>query len=158
MTFSIKAVTIAAGLSLAAGAAVGGSDAGPFANQIKARQAIMTLQAFNLGLLGAMAKGEVDYDSGAAQAAAANLAAVTTLNQSAMWPQGSDDGAHAGTRAKPEIWASFPDVSAKGKALADAAAALSAVAGNDLDALRGGIGPVGAACGACHKAYRAEAN
>ena len=40
----------------------------------------MQLYAFNISHLGAMAKGEVDYDAAAASAAANNLAALAALN------------------------------------------------------------------------------
>ncbi|MEP2530531.1 cytochrome c [Shimia sp.] len=120
---------------------------------IKARQSQMQLYAFNLGALGAMAKGAVAYDAEAATAAASNLAAVAMLDQSMLWPAGSDSGA-AKTRAKAEMWSNYPDVMAKGKALSDAAVAMQAAAGTDLDSLRGAMGAVGGACGACHKVYR----
>lgn len=124
---------------------------------VKARQSIMQLYAFNLGQLGAMAKGDVEYNADAASAAAGNLASLTQLNQMAMWPQGTDNENDPHTRALPAIWTSFPDVGAKGKALADAAAAMQVAAGTDLDSLRGAIGAVGSSCGACHKAYRGPA-
>ena len=38
---------------------------------VKARQSQMTLYSFNIGLLGGMAKGEIEYDADAAMAAAA---------------------------------------------------------------------------------------
>ncbi|KPA22666.1 Cytochrome c-554 precursor [Shimia sp. SK013] len=125
---------------------------------IKARQAQMQLYAFSLGTLGAMAKGDVDYDAAAASAAADNLAAVTMLHPGAFWPQGSDSASNDKTRAKADMWSNFPDVQAKGMALGEAAVAMKAAAGTDLAALRGAIGAVGGACGACHKAYREPAN
>ncbi|MGR3713668.1 MAG: c-type cytochrome [Shimia sp.] len=125
---------------------------------IEARQSQMTLYAFSLGTLGAMAKGEMDYDATAAAAAASNLAALTMLDQSAMWPQGSDSASNDKSAAKADMWANFPDVMAKGKALGDAAAAMNAAAGTDLASLRGAMGPLGGACGACHKAYRESNN
>ena len=123
---------------------------------IAARQAVMSLYSFNLGQLGAMAKGDVAYDAAAASAAAGNLAALAALDQGAMWPQGSDATAMPDkTRAKAEIWSTYPDVSEKSKALADASAALAMVAGDGLPALQGGIGDVGKSCGGCHKPFRA---
>lgn len=123
---------------------------------IKARQAMMQLYAFNLGQLGAMAKGEVDYNSDAAMAAASNLLAAATMNQSAMWPQGTDNESMPGkTAALPAIWTTFPKIAENGKALVDAATLMAAEAGNGLDAVRANIGAVGGACAACHKAYRA---
>lgn len=125
---------------------------------IKARQSHMQLYAFNLGTLGAMAKGEVEYNAEAAQAAADNLAALASLNQSAYWPQGSDSGSSANSKAKAEMWSNFPEVMKIGSDMASASMAMKAAAGTDLAALRGAIGPVGAACGACHKAYRESDN
>jgi len=45
--------------------ALGSTDvaAGEFDKQIKARQSVMQIYSFNLGQLGAMAKGEIKYDA-----------------------------------------------------------------------------------------------
>lgn len=122
---------------------------------ITARQSQMQLYAFNLGQLGAMAKGTVDYDADAATAAAGNLVKLTSLAAGPMWVPGSDNGAKKDTRALPAIWQNFPDVGAKVKAASDAAVALEMAAGTSLEALQGAMGAMGGACAACHKAYRA---
>ncbi len=125
---------------------------------IKARKALMQLRAFNIGQLGAMAKGAVDYNAEAAQAAADNLVATTTINQMAMWPQGTDNVAMAGkTGALPELWATFPAVFEKDKAFVEAATAMAAVAGTDLASLQGAMGTLGGGCGGCHKLYKQAA-
>ena len=121
---------------------------------VKARHAIMNLYANNLGQLGAMAKGQVDYDAEAASKAANNLALLVQLDQSTLWPQGTDNAAMSGTRALPAIWQDFPGVMKKSMALSDAVAAMQTAAGSDLAALQGAMGNVGGACSACHKAYR----
>lgn len=122
---------------------------------IKARQATMTLYAFNISLLGEMAKGKIEYDAAAAGAAAASLAKLTTTDQSRMWPMGSDNETLGdATAALPAIWQSGSKAGAIGGDLAKAAAALDGAAGQGLDVLRGAIGPVGKACKACHKDYR----
>ena len=85
---------------------------------IKARKAVMQLYAYSLGTLGAMAKGNVEYNAEAAQAAADNLVKAASINQSSMWPQGSDSTALPDkTRAKAEIWTTYPQVAEKGEAL-----------------------------------------
>ncbi|QFT75179.1 MULTISPECIES: cytochrome c [unclassified Ruegeria] len=122
---------------------------------VKARTSIMQLYAFNLGTLGGMAKGEVEYDAEAATRAANNLVVLTQIDQSAMWPAGSDNASDPSTRALPAIWENFPDVSAKGQAMAEAAVAMQAAAGQDVDALKAAMGDLGGSCSACHKAYRA---
>ena len=121
---------------------------------VKARQSHMQLYAYNLGMLGAMAKGDVAYDAEAAQTAADNLATLATMNTYSYWAPGTAAGEVDGSNALPAIWAEGSDVGAKAGALVDAAAGLKAAAGTDLAALQAAMGPVGGACGACHKAYR----
>lgn len=123
---------------------------------VKARQSQMTLYSFNIGLLGGMAKGEVEYDAAAASAAASNLAALSQLDQSRLWPQGSDNAALGAdkTKALPAIWVAGSTAGEKGMALATAAIAMEQAAGGGLDALRGAIGAVGKSCGGCHESYR----
>lgn len=122
---------------------------------VEARQSLMHLYAFHLGPLGAMAKGEMDYDAEVASVAATNLASLAALNQMAMWPEGTDSETIEGTRALPAIWQEGSEVGKMADDLATATAALAETAGDGLDAVRAGLGPVGGACGACHKAYRA---
>ncbi len=152
--FTLSFAATACALLLTAG--VAGAD-GHLAGAVKARQALMQIYAFNIGQLGAMAKGEVAYDAKTAAVAAANLATAATINQGAMWQQGSDNGAMGDkTRALPEIWTTYPAIAEKGKALNEAVGALAKVAGTDLAGLRSAIGGVGKACGGCHKQFRAE--
>ena len=62
------------------------------------------------------------------------------------------------TRSLPAIWEAGSNAAAIGGQLAEAAAALAAVAGNGQEALGPALGPVGGACGACHKDYRQSNN
>lgn len=149
-----KSLLVAIVLSLPAGAAI---SADQFDWPIAARQAEMTLRAFNLGQLGAMAKGDMEYNAEAAAAAANNLKAVTSLNGMAMWPQGSDNVALGErTKALPAIWENFPGVMAELETLSAAVDALADAAGTDLESLRGAMGAVGKSCGSCHSKFRAE--
>lgn len=116
----------------------------------------MRLNSFNLGPLGAMAKGELPYDAAVAAAAAKNLAAIAAMDQSRIWAKRTGQPENEGTRALPAIWETPDDFSTKVAGLRTATAALADAAGTDLEALRAGMGDVGKACGACHKAYRAE--
>ncbi len=125
---------------------------------VKARTSVMQLYAFELGTLGAMAKGEVEYNAEAAQKAADSLVAVTQVDQSNMWPVGSDSVSDPSSRALPAIWENFPDVAAKGMAMSEAALAMQSAAGQDLESLRGAMSALGGACSACHKAYRVPSN
>lgn len=142
-----------AALAIVAGASVAQEDV-PFAMQIDARQGIMDYRAIQMGVLGPMVKGEVEYNAEAAQKAADALLAASTIDTSMLWPQGSDSDAVASSGALPALWAEGSDAGAKGQAMVDAATALQAAAGGGLDALKAAFGPVGGACGDCHKAYR----
>jgi cytochrome c556 len=162
MKLSIAALSglILAGAVASTAIGDGNHDAESAKAAIKARQAQMTLYAFNIGVLGGMAKGETDYDAATASKAASNLATLATLDQSRMWPPGSDNFELGGevTAALPAIWAADSDIGAKGMAFAEAAAAMNGAAGNGLEALRGAMGALGNSCGGCHKAYRQSKN
>ncbi|MDG4648788.1 cytochrome c [Roseibacterium sp. SDUM158017] len=123
---------------------------------VEARQGQMKLMGLNLGTLVSMARGDADYDAETAQAAADNLVALSSIDQRFSWPEGTDNMALIGTRALPEIWESRADFDEKYQALGAAAGGLAAAAGGGLDQMRGALGPVGAACGACHDTYQAE--
>lgn len=122
---------------------------------IEARQSHMHLNAFNVGVLAAMAKGTVSYDSAVASAAAANLVALTSMDESRYWIEGSDNMSAEKTRALPAIWDNEPDFLTKIAAMNAAAVTMQGAAGTDLAALQAALGAVGGACGACHKMYRA---
>lgn len=150
---------VSAGLitTITAGAVLADNHAkNPFAAGIKARQAQMQIYAFNIGILGAMAKGQSEYDADAAVLAATNIVNAASIHQPQAWMPGSDSSAVEGTRALPALWQNFPDVGAKSAELKAAAEAMQAAAGNGQQALGGAIGRLGAACGACHKAYRGQ--
>jgi cytochrome c556 len=132
-------------------------DVPKFEKQIEARQSFMRVYAFNLGLLGSMAKGETPYDAQRATDAAENLLANAKMKNSAMWPAESDadaPGLGGVTRAKAVIWSSFPELGEKHQALTDALTEMVSVAGNGLDAVRSNMGAVGKGCKGCHEAFR----
>ena len=157
MFLSRMTIGLAAAASLTVGLAFADSDdQGPYAREIAARESQMKLMAFNIGLLGGMAKGDIDYNGEAASSAAANLAALAALDMHRAWPKGSDNSANDNTRALPAIWEEGSKVGESLMNLKTTTAALADAAGTDLDALRGAIGPVGKTCGGCHKMYRAE--
>jgi len=79
------------------------------------------------------------------------------MNNGTMWPGGSDasvKGLEDKTAAKPEIWANFPEVGAKGKDLKNAVTTMAAEAGNGIGAVRANIGAVGDGCKGCHESFR----
>ena len=121
---------------------------------IKARQGQFRILALNLGVLGGMAKGEIEYDQEMASYAADNLADVASINQSFNWPEGSDNMSVDGTRALPAIWDNVPDVMSKWDDLGAAVAELQTAAAEGPDAIGPALQKVGGACKACHDDYR----
>ncbi len=156
----IAATGIALTMALAASAHSDGHGNNPFSSHINARHGYMNILDFNVGVLVQMARGDVDYDADAAATAANNLAAMSRVNGSAFWAPGSDSDALGGdvTRALPAIWQDFPGFGEDWMAYGAAAAAMAEVAGSSVEELREALGPLGAACTACHRDYRLSNN
>ena len=130
-----------------------------FASQVEARQSLMKVYRFNLGLLGGMARELRPYDAELAQAAADNMLAISNMKNGAMWPAGSDLDAegYAGVSfAKPGLWSDYDEVREKSQALKAALQTMAAEAGNGLDAVKSNIGAVGNGCKGCHESFRLD--
>ena len=120
---------------------------------IKYRQSVMQVQSFHLGRVFAMANGRIPFD---AKVAADDAALLDTIDKLPFvaFVDGSDKG---NTKAKPEIWKERAKFDAAAQKMQDEVAKLNAAAKTgSLDAIKATVGPVGAACKACHDAYRAE--
>ncbi len=151
----LKALRNIAIATAAVAVLAGGAQAAGMEKPVAARKAVMKLNGFYMSQLGGMAKGEMAYDAKVAQGAANGLLALARLDTSGMWLKGSgNDVLGDKTRAKPEIWSTYPEIANKSKALKAALESLVAVAGTGLDGLKGGIGAVGKSCGGCHKLFR----
>ena len=125
---------------------------------IEARKAQMQLVAYNMSILGGMAKGEVPFDGAIASSAASNLASVSKLDRATLWLDGTIQGDVPNTRAKAEIWSDAAGFEKSATDLEAAADALVAAAGADLAAVQAAMGAAGQTCSACHKAYRGPKN
>lgn len=150
-------MTAAVVLSIASAAFAAGHLTQEQQRAMDTRQAHMTLLAFNIGPLGGMAQDKIPYDAEVAATAAANLAALATIDQAGYWVEGTDASIE-GSRAKAEIWTDSTGFAAEQEKLLTATAALAAVAGDGLDQMKAAFGPVGGTCGSCHEAYRAPRN
>ncbi len=151
----MKRVLPSLGLALALVVGAHSGFANDFEKEIKARQSLMEVYAFNIGILGAMAKGEMPYDSEVAQAAADNLNAAVSMKNPTMWPQGSDRATLGeATRAKADIWSTYPKVAEKSQEMQDAAAQMASVAGTDLDSVRANMKQLADGCKGCHEPFR----
>ena len=126
----------------------------PFADAVEMRHGLMLQMATDLGKVGAMAKGEVAYDAAIANRSAANIAAVASVLSMDQFPEGSAYEAAADSYALPAVWATPDDFLTKIADLNTVAAAFQVAAATDVDSLKAGMGALGGACSACHKAYR----
>jgi len=152
-----KAILAGVMLSVPLAASVQGAGHGdnPYAGHIAARQGLMQVQSFNIAILGGMARGNVDYDAAAAQTAADNLVAASGIDGRGFWPEGSDNAALGdATRALPAIWENMGGFGEAWMAYGAAVTGVADVAGDGLEALQGAIGPLGGACGSCHRNFR----
>ena len=140
--------------ALALGAPAVAQDGGDLPAPVMARQSHMHLYAFNLGVLGDMAKGETEYDAEAAQAAARNIGDLGELTQDAYWVDGTSSEDVEGSRAKPALFEEYGEYEKLTRDLVEAAAAMESAAGESAEAIGGQMRELGGACGACHKLYR----
>ena len=147
-----SAIVAAVGLGVITSASFAASHSSVTNKAVAARHAQMQMIAYHTGILGAVAKGEMEFNADMVNAAATNLRDLAKLNGATMWLPGTEQGAVEGSRAKAEIWTNFPDVIAKITDLANAADAVIGAA--DAAAVGAGMGAIGGSCKACHEAYR----
>ena len=144
------------GTAVIATAVLAGSHGAKIDPAVAARQQQMQMVGYHIGLLGAMAKGEMEFNAEMANGAAENLNALAGMSQATLWIEGTAQGETEGSRAKAEIWSDPAGFDARFEAFASASSALVGVA--DLDALRAGMGDLGGSCKACHEKYRGPKN
>lgn len=149
-----KLVIIAALLSLPTVAVFAQDAESPFKNSVEIRHRLMLKMAFDLGKLGAIAKGETLFDSAVATKAAANISAIASVLGMDQFPAGPEGDAALDSFALPVIWANPDDFDLKVKSLNDASATMKDAVAKDGDAVKAAMATLGGACGSCHKAYR----
>ena len=155
MTNFFKTLAISTALLAASGAVFAESHAAMSPEDaVAAHQTHMKLLGQNMGVLGGMAQGKMDYDAAAAQAAADALVENAMIADMAKFPEGSDSDSIATSRALPAIWTNFDDFTAKAEAFAVAATGMQAAAGQGLEAVQAAMGALGGSCGSCHETYR----
>ncbi|WP_375262926.1 c-type cytochrome [Palleronia sp.] len=122
--------------------------------EVRARQGLMQNFAFSLSTLGNMARGNIEYDAGLAQAAADRLVTLSSIHQNGYWPDGTSAEEIEASRALPAIWESKDDFMSGFDDLHQAATAMAEVAGDGQQAVGGQMRSLGQACGGCHEDYR----
>ena len=145
------------GIAVVATATLAASHAGKISNKaVAARHAQMQMISYNTSLLGAVAKGEVEFNAEAVNSAATNLNILAKMDTTTLWTTGTEQGAVDGSRAKPEIWTDAAGFADKFAALEKASAAMMGAA--DQDAVKASMGAIGGTCKACHESYRGPKN
>ncbi len=147
-------------IALVAAAVIGATLSLPAAAQfqkpedaIKYRKAAFSVMATHFGRLGAMANGRIPFDAKVA-AENADVALAMSKLPYAAFTDGSDKG---DTKAKAEIWTEGDKFRASAAKMQEEMVKLNAAAKTgSVDNLKAAFGPTGAACKACHDAYRKE--
>ncbi|MBT5032246.1 MAG: cytochrome c [Proteobacteria bacterium] len=126
----------------------------PVQSAIKYRQAVYTLVGAHFGPIGAMMRGNVDFNIDEVRANAASLAGVVPLALNAFKIESLADNSDA----LPGIWQNQADFDEKMSALQMAVPAFAeaAASASGADDLREAFGAVGSACRGCHEEYRAD--
>ena len=118
------------------------------------RQAAMTMIGWNFGTLAAMVKGKTAWDAQEFGLRADRIAGLAPQVLEGF-AKGSDKGAT--TDAKPGIWKTFDDFTAKDKNLVEQTRALAEVAkGGDAAAMKEQFKKTAEACKDCHEKYKAD--
>jgi len=123
------------------------------ATAVQFRQAVLQLVRSNMGPLGGMAKGQIDFDADLMSKNAMRIEQLALM---------MDDYFALDTRkfkletaAADAIWEEMDDFQSKSKAMVDAAANLQKIAlAKDEANYRKAIGALGTSCKSCHDKYK----
>lgn len=122
---------------------------------VQFRQALLQLVRSNMGPLGGMAKGQIEYD-----ADVINKNAMRIEQLALMMSDYFDTDTRKfdlSTEAADIIWEQKSDFNSKAQDLVEAAVSLQKIAMAKDDAnYRKGIGALGATCKACHDKFKTE--
>lgn len=125
------------------------------ANAVQFRQSLLQLVRSNLGPLGAMAKGQIPYDTEVMSTNAMRLEQLSLMLPDYF--KTDTTGFSVETEALPKIWNSMDDFLGKNNDLTVAAKALKLAAQSGDDGqYRAAIGAVGATCKGCHDSYKKD--
>lgn len=141
----MKSIIVATSLLILFGAATAKAQEDP----VKARIALMKQNDADFKAVAFYALGRTTpYDADKVKSLLGEIAKQIETFPT-LFPEGSES-----EKAKPEIWASMDDFKAHAEDLGTKVAAAIAAAPNGADALKATLGPVNAACTACHDTYR----
>lgn len=122
---------------------------------VQFRQAVFQLVRSNMGPLGGMAKGEIDYDAEVMRVNAMRIEQLALMMGDYF--ELDTRKFSVKTEAADIIWEEMGDFKSKRQDLVDAAANLQKVAlAKDEANYRSAIGTLGATCKACHDKFKTE--
>lgn len=123
---------------------------------IETRQAVFKLLGWNMGPLGGMLRGNVDFDAAVVETNMSRIASLGPMIPD-LFASDTSEFDSLETEALDNIWTNMDDFADKASALVDAAnAAVETAAGGDDRATRQAIAAVGQACGSCHDDFRLD--
>ena len=154
MKFSkLMVVTAVAAAAACAGPAIA-QDAKAVKRAIEYRQGVLRVIGWDMGPMGAMAKGKIPFDGAEFARRAERLAAMAPRALEGF-PEGTASVDGTPTRANEKIWSDRAGFEAKMDDFVKASAALAQIsAGGDEAAMKGGLGDLGKTCKGCHDDYR----
>jgi cytochrome c556 len=142
-------VLLAAGLG--AGAATSVHAQAKPEDQVKYRQATMTMSGRSVAALTAMVRGDVPFNATLAAQHARVIADVSDLPLLAgAWGPGTNVGTH---KSDPKVWSEPEKFQIAYQTYVTAARALPAAAG-EQKTLQAALGDLGRTCKGCHDSYR----
>ncbi|WP_027966839.1 c-type cytochrome [Halomonas halocynthiae] len=127
-------------------------------NAIDYRQNALSVMAWQMGPLGAMAKGDMDYNAEEFQLRANNLAALAGMPWEGFVEGSFRGGEHSvSTGALAKIATNMDDFMGMADDLVVQTTTLAELSnGDDFSAMRKQVGKVGQSCKSCHDAYRGD--
>lgn len=124
---------------------------------INARKSVVRLFAFNMGPIGAMARGTMEFDAAIVERNARRIAALAPMLPEAFAAMDTRSF-DLETEALPVIWDRFDEFQEKANNLINGANSLADVAasGNQMETIRA-AGSLGRTyCGGCHEVFREQ--
>ncbi len=126
----------------------------PIKSAIKARKAVFTLIATNLGPMGAMTKGDIPFNKETFTLRATNLEALSTMPWEFFIPN-SQKG--KGSESKAAVWEKADDFKAEIDVFQMKVADLAKAARSGDEAeMKIQFGKVAKTCKSCHKEYKSK--
>ncbi|MEQ8232746.1 MAG: cytochrome c [Gammaproteobacteria bacterium] len=120
---------------------------------VEYRQGIMMAMGWNVGPMGAMAKGEIPFDAERFSFHATRVAVLAQMAFEGFPPSSKSAESHA----KAAMWDNYPDFEERMKKLEDSTARLAEIAeAGDKGATLAQFGDTVKVCKGCHDEYQEE--